>query len=152
MNRIALALIVLLVPLLSACASRSGAEGSQGDEIVVGGFLGNAFRDDSIGQGEADSALADLLKTRPGSTLTDKDRQAAAMALGRALELRSPGGTIAWQNKSSGVSGNVIAGPVYQVNDVICRDYTHVLRLEKSEEKVRGSACREQNGTWRPIV
>lgn len=152
MNRTGLAAVMLLAVALAGCGGGTSVGGNEGEPVVVGGFLGNAFRDGSIGQSEADSALADLLKTKPGSSLDAKDRQAAAMALLRALDQRTTGAAITWRNRSSGASGSVIAGPIYQVNNVICRDYTHVLKSGEAQEQVRGSACREQDGSWRPIV
>lgn len=142
----------LLLSLLAACSSSQGTGSSTNDSVVVGGLLGNAFREEPVTQNDADRVLADLVRTETGGALTGTDRQAAATALYRALSASTPGKTIAWENRSSGASGDVIAGPVYQVNNVVCRDYTHVVRIGEREDAVRGSACREDGGGWQPIV
>src|SRR5690606_3404469 len=141
---------IAVTALLTACAGNDGD--ASGDDIVVGGMLGNAFRSEPIQQGDADVALADLLKTPLGREMTEQDRRAAALAWRQALNKSGPGGRVAWRNRSSAASGEVVPGTPYQVNSIVCRDYTHIVRIGEAEEAVRGSACRQQDGNWRPIV
>ncbi|GGE94691.1 hypothetical protein H1W37_04695 [Stappia taiwanensis] len=142
--------VVVAGGLMAGCTGTG--DPSDGSIVVGGGFLGSAFREQPLRQSEADLALADLLKTDAGQALSDADRRAAATALRNALVANRTGETVDWSNRSSGVRGRVIAGPNYQVNNILCRDYTHVLLLKDGERSMRGSACRGQGGGWQPIT
>jgi len=93
---------------------------------VSGGFLGN----------------------RIGAALDDDDRRRAYTAQLQALETGPSGAPVTWRNPDSGRYGNVVPGPVYQFNGAPCRQYTHTVYVDGQPQTMRGTACRNQDGTW----
>ena len=142
---------VVAVSLFLAGCANTGASGG-GPVVVGGGLFTNAFSAPPVAQSEADAVLADLLATETGQSLSASDRRAAATALQGALAADRTGKSVSWENRSSGVVGRVVTGPSYQVNNILCRDYTHVLVIEERETSLRGAACRSGAGQWQPIT
>lgn len=67
----------------------------------------------------------------------------------RALQNGRTGMPISWRNGK--VRGEVVPGPRYQVNAYNCRDYVHTVYGEGQPLRVRGTACRQPNGTWQSV-
>ncbi|SDT99236.1 RT0821/Lpp0805 family surface protein [Stappia sp. ES.058] len=151
MNAFRLVLAVGLAAVAAGCTSSQGS-GATGPVVVGGSLFGSAFSAPSVPQSEADRALADLLKTDAGQAMTDTDRRAAATALRGALSVDRTGETVEWRNRTSGARGRVVTGPNYQVNNIVCRDYTHIILIDERESSLRGAACRGETGTWQPIT
>lgn len=98
------------------------------------------------------SFIADLqggIVGRAGVTLSDSDRQRALEAEYRALEGAAVGQPVVWSGRN--ISGRVVAAAPYQVGSQNCRQYTHTLTVEGKETVARGSACRNDNGSWTPL-
>lgn len=150
MKAVRLAIAMALAAATGACGSTETV--GSGPVVVGGSLLGSAFSAPTVQQSEADLVLADLLRTEAGQGLAIGDRRAAATALRGALGTNRTGETVQWQNRSSGVSGRVVTGPSYQVNNTLCRDYTHVVSTQGVERSMRGAACRTQDGAWQPII
>jgi len=91
-----------------------------------------------------------LAGTAIGLDLSAKDRRAALAAEYRALEYGQTGAPIAWRGRS--VRGEVVAGPLYKVNDYDCRQYTHTITIKGKSETARGTACRAPDGAWQPVA
>ena len=85
-----------------------------------------------------------------GLGLAAAERRTALDTEYRALELGRTGAPVAWRGRS-GARGEVVAGPLYQINDYDCRDYTHTITIAGEVEAARGTACRRPNGNWRPV-
>jgi surface antigen len=152
MNAFRLVLAVGLAALAAGCGSSQGT-GATGPIVVGDSLFGSAFSASAVPQSEADRALADLLKTETGQAMSDADRRAAATALRGALAVDRTGETVEWRNRSSGARGRVVTGPNYQVNNIVCRDYTHIILIDDRESSLRGAACRgDETGTWQPIT
>ncbi|MBL6430567.1 MAG: lipoprotein LipA [Alphaproteobacteria bacterium] len=134
-------LAVGFAALAAGCASSQGT-GTTGPVVVGDGLFGSAFSASAVPQSEADRALADLLKTETGQAMSDADRRAAATALRGALAVDRTGETVEWRNRTSGARGRVVTGPNYQVNNIVCRDYTHIILIDDRESSLRGAACR----------
>lgn len=95
------------------------------------------------------SALQGGIVGRTGIELSDSDKQRALEAEYRALEGAGVGQPVVWSGRN--VSGKVIAAAPYQVGSQNCRQYTHTLTVEGKETVARGSACRNDNGSWSPL-
>lgn len=95
------------------------------------------------------AALQGGIVGRTGITLSDSDRQRALEAEYRALEGAAVGQPVVWSGRN--VSGKVIAAAPYQVGSQNCRQYTHTVTVEGKETVARGSACRNDNGSWSPL-
>jgi surface antigen len=139
--------LVLIMAGLSACSSAPGT-GSHND-----GFWGSSFGvSNSLGRNEASAAIALLQSNEFGQSLEASDRRAAAEAQRRALRANGVGVTVSWENDKTGRSGQVRPGPVYQVNDTSCREFTHEMTLNGSIMTARGTACQEDDGSWRTLT
>jgi surface antigen len=94
------------------------------------------------------NALGGLLGNRNGAALDDEDSRRAYQAEMRALEMGPSGVPVPWRNPDSGRYGNVVPGPVYELNGVPCRQFTHAIYAEGRPQIGRGTACRNPDGTW----
>ena len=65
-----------------------------------------------------------------------------------ALEQGRVGAPVGWRNPGSGRYGNIVPGPVYVQRGSRCRSYTHTVYVRGRPEVVRGTACRNPDGTW----
>lgn len=86
-----------------------------------------------------------------GRGLDDRERQRAEQAEFEALENGRPGSPVDWRSNREGYRGEVVPGPRYRVNAYDCRDYTHRIWSGGEPQAARGTACRQSDGTWRPI-
>ncbi|TPW32771.1 hypothetical protein [Pararhizobium mangrovi] len=86
-----------------------------------------------------------------GSKLPSGDRTRALKAEYNALEDAPGGQPVTWQDPSQAISGKVVAAPPYQVGSQNCRQYTHTVTIRGQEEKARGAACRNGDGSWTPL-
>jgi surface antigen len=139
MNRIrAVAVIGLLSLALAGCMSSASKDdggspvlalASPASAAPAGGLIGNAI----------------------GADLGAADRRAAMDAEFRALEYGRVGAPVQWRGTSGRYYGNVVAGTRYQVNDFACRDYTHTIYVNGQPQTARGTACRQQDGTWKAV-
>ena len=49
-------------------------------------------------------------------------------------------------------SGEVVAAQPYQVGSQNCRQYTHTVRIDGTPQSARGTACRNEDGSWTPLT
>lgn len=81
--------------------------------------------------------------------LSRADRIAALQSEYRALEYTAPGDLVTWQGRSAGLSGQVVASQPYRVGSQDCRQYTHTVTTGAATPSVvRGTACRNPDGSW----
>ena len=101
-----------------------------GAGVVAGGFLGNKI----------------------GAALDCKDQQYHYDTTQNALETRKTGQAVTWNNPDSGHSGSVTPTKTYSSADGMpCRDFTQTIYVGGKYEEVQGSACRQPDGTWKPV-
>ncbi len=84
-----------------------------------------------------------------GLTMSNSDKQRALEAEYRALEAAPGGQPVDWSGRT--MSGVVVAAAPYQVGSQNCRQYTHTVTADGKQTVARGSACRNDNGTWTPL-
>ncbi|WP_417667313.1 RT0821/Lpp0805 family surface protein [Roseibium sp.] len=139
-----LSFLVLLAAAVSGCSAVSGDSS---------GTWNNQFGASSggIAEDEASTAIAVILDNDFGRALEPSDHRAVADAQKKALRARGVGASVAWQNEATGRSGQVRPGPVYQVNDTACREFTHLMTLEGQQLTSRGTACRQDDGSWKTL-
>lgn len=141
---------------LAACSSATGPKEVGGTMVgagagalignAVGAAAGNRLAGTLIG-----AALGGFLGNRIGAALDDEDKRRAYAAQLQALETGPSGAPVAWRNPDTGRYGNVVPGPVYQVNGAPCRQYTHTVYLDGQPQIQRGTACRNPDGTWTTV-
>lgn len=138
---------------IAACSSDTGPKEVGGTAIgaAAGGLVGNAIggrAGNRLAGTFIGAALGGLLGNRIGAALDDEDRRLAYAAQMQALETGPSGAPVAWRNPDSGRYGNVVPGPVYEINGAPCRQYTHTLYIDGGPQTERGAACRNPDGTW----
>lgn len=85
-------------------------------------------------------------------SLSSRDRKQALEAEYKALEYTDAGKTVTWTSTNEGTSGSVTPGQPYQVGSQNCRQYSHSFFINGVPQTVHGSACRNVNGTWSPLI
>ncbi|WP_417020890.1 hypothetical protein [Candidatus Phyllobacterium onerii] len=85
-------------------------------------------------------------------SLDASDRKRALQAEYQALEYSPAGKTVEWKNSSGSHSGEVVAAQPYQVGSQNCRQYTHTVRIDGTPQSARGTACRNEDGSWTPLT
>lgn len=137
----------------TACSSDTGPKEVGGTVVgagagalignAIGGAAGNRLAGTLVG-----AAVGGFLGNRIGAALDDEDRRRAYAAQMQALEGGPSGAPVAWRNPQSGRYGNVVPGPVYELNGASCRQYTHTVYVDGQPQTQRGTACRNPDGTW----
>lgn len=105
----------------------------------------------SIGFGTpkaASSTVSGGLVSQTGVELSRSELASAIAAEQRALESGQAGQPINWQGSEPGRGGAVIAAQPYRVGSQDCRPYSHVVNVGGPARSVRGTACRNPDGSW----
>ena len=143
--------VVAVVAMLSGC----GPEASKQDSgllvgAVAGGLVGNA-----AGRGGGRPAatvlgavVGGIVGSQVGRSMDRQDRILAQQAELLALERGESGRPTPWRNPDNGRYGEVIPGPSYQRGPQPCREYTHTVYIDGRPQAMRGTACRNPDGTW----
>lgn len=84
--------------------------------------------------------------------LSGEDRRKALEAEYRALEYSAAGKAVQWKASVGSASGEVVAAQPYQVGSQNCRQYTHNFDINGAPQTVRGTACRNPDGSWTPLT
>ncbi len=147
-SRFSVALLLVAATAIHGCAS-SGTAMNSGSSLV-GGFAAS-----ERGGNTASSFVAamggGLIGGQAGNGLDSGDRRRALEAEYQALEYGQAGQAIPWAG-DAGSSGQVIAYQPYRVGSQDCRQYAHTVVVAGQSRSVRGSACRNGDGSWTPLV
>jgi surface antigen len=151
--------LAVAVLALGGCASDpygSGPREGAGTAVgaVTGALIGSAFgggTGERIGGAIAGAAIGGLIGNRIGASMDEDDRRMAYEAEMAALEQGQVGAPVGWRNPGSGRYGNIVPGPVYVQRGSRCRSYTHTVYIQGRPEVVRGTACRNSDGSWTAI-
>ena len=115
--------------ILAGCASvASGAVNNLVEPLRSQGILAG-----QLGQGLPQDAVA-----------------RAAEAEYRALEAGQTGAPTAWRS-SDRIFGSVVPQQPYSVGPSNCRRYSHTISVNGESRQASGTACRQGNGSWRPL-
>jgi surface antigen len=131
--------VILLALALAGC----GANAKTGEG---GGLLSFQAAD-----GSTRTAMVLALTADMGKVIDDSDRVLIAAAQYEALEQGAAGASRDWQNPANGHAGTITPGPTYSVNQYSCRDFSQRVIIGERSEVSRATACRQPDGTWRPI-
>ena len=114
---------------------------------VVGGVVGS-----TIGGGTgrtvaivAGTVAGALFGSHIGKRMDEADRLKAA----QALENAPSGQATRWKNPDSGQEYAITPNRTYETATGPCRDFTVDAKIDGKPEKVKGSACRSPDGTWK---
>jgi len=121
---------------------------------IAGGVLGNQF---GKGGGKVASTLAGavvggIVGNEIGRSLDQRDRELARQAEYDAWERGPARQPVRWRNPDNGRYGDVVPGRPYKRANVDCRDYKHTVYIDGKPRTMRGTACRNPDGTWRNVA
>ncbi len=132
-----LAMLGASLLILSACANTSAGK-------VAGSYIPNF----STSTNTLVSELGNGLLGNNSAQLPVNDRQKALEAEYQALEYSHNRKPVAWKGASDLTTGEVVAATPYQVGSQNCRQYTHSYTINGVPQTVKGTACRNPNGSW----
>ena len=141
--------------MLSGCGQGGLTKQDAGVGIgaIAGGVVGNQF-----GQGDGKlvatalgAVVGGIVGSEIGKSLDDNDRRLAQEAEFASLERGQSGVGQPWRNPDSGHYGMVVPGKPYKRAEQDCRDYTHTIYIDGKPQTMRGTACRNGDGTWRSV-
>jgi surface antigen len=145
---------LILVPLTVAACGPDGPNKADSGLLVgaaAGGILGNTVG--RGGQGKilttvAGAFIGGVVGSEIGRSMDKQDRILAQQAELSALERGRSGERTAWKNPDNGRYGEVIPLEPYKRGPQDCRDYTHKIYIDGRPQAMRGTACRNPDGTW----
>jgi surface antigen len=139
-----IAVSLLAVVALAGCSTTSGGGNGGG---TLSSWTGGSK------QPAKTSVLSALGNGLVGNASLDPDdRKRALQAEYQALEYSPAGKVVEWKNTGSSRSGEVVAAQPYQVGSQNCRQYTHTIRIDGTPQSSRGTACRNEDGSWTPLT
>jgi surface antigen len=148
---------ILLALALAASFALAGCENNQDAGTVVGavagGVIGNQF---GKGGGKVASTMAGALiggivGNEIGRKLDQRDRMLAQQAEYDAWERGPSGRPVRWRNPENGRYGEVTPETPYRRGSLDCRDYVHKVYIDGQPQAMRGTACRNPDGTWTSV-
>ena len=133
---------------LGACESPPTKEQVGGvSGAVIGGVVGS-----TIGGGTgrtvaivAGTVAGALLGSHVGRRMDEADRIKAA----QALENAPTGQQTTWRNPDTGAQYTVVPTRTYEAGGAPCREFTVNATVEGKPDTVKGTACRQADGTWK---
>jgi surface antigen len=140
---------------VTGCGPDGPTKGDTGLAVgaVAGGLLGN-----TVGRGGGRAAativgavVGGIVGSEIGRSMDRQDRILAERAEFDAFERGPSGRPHRWQNPDNGRYGEVVPMAPYRRGDLDCRDYTHTIYIDGRPQAMRGTACRNPDGTWRNV-
>ena len=124
-----------------------------GAGVILGGIAGSQFGkgDGKIVGAIVGAVAGGIIGNDIGRKLDERDRQLAQQAEFDALERGESGRPRRWNNPDNGRYGEIVPQPPYQRAGRDCRDYAHTVYMEGRPQTVRGTACRNPDGTWAAV-
>jgi len=80
------------------------------------------------------------------------ERRRALEAEYKSLECTKASEVVVWRTGNGAAFGSVMPGQPYRVGSQNCRQYTHSFSVNGIPQTMRGSACRNPDGSWMPLT
>jgi surface antigen len=132
------AVFVLALLVVSGCGTTSQMAGVP----AAGSPSGSAD-----GAGTA-SMVGGLVTGSIGEELGSGEKRKALEAEYKALEYTPSGQKVAWTGNRGGRFGEVVPAQPYRVGSQDCRQFTHSVTVGGQTRTARGTACRNEDGSW----
>lgn len=141
--------------LLAGCGANGPTREDTGMVLggVAGGVVGN-----TIGKGRGNTLatvagvlVGGIVGSQIGRSLDERDRMLAQEAEYEALERGNSGVARQWRNPDNGRYGEIVPSKPYKRGANDCRDYTHTIYIDGRPQQMRGTACRNADGTWQNV-
>lgn len=148
--------VLLAAALLPLALAACGPDGptKQDSGLVVGGIAGGILGN-QVGKGSgkvlatvAGALVGGIVGSEIGRSLDKQDQILAQQAELAALERGRSGEPTRWKNPDNGRYGEVVPLAPYKRGPQDCRDYTSRVYIDGREQAMRGTACRNPDGTW----
>jgi surface antigen len=148
MTRILLAVAVAASFALGGCETKQDTGTLVG--AVAGGVIGSQFGKGggNVAATVAGAMIGGIAGNEIGRKMDKRDRELAQQAEYDAWERGASGKPYKWRNPDNGRYGEVIPEKPYRRGTVDCRDYTHRVYIDGQPQAMRGTACRNPDGTW----
>jgi surface antigen len=150
----------LTIAALVASLMLAGCEGNKQDSGLVVGAVAGGLLGNTVGRGGGRVAatmigavVGGIVGSEIGRSMDKQDRILAQQAEYDAFERGPPGRPVHWRNPDNGRYGDVVVietaprGGYYR-----CRDYTHTIYIDGRPQTMRGTACRNPDGTWHNVA
>jgi surface antigen len=147
--------VLTIAGLLAGCGPEGPNKADTGLAVgaVAGGLLGN-----TVGKGGGrvaativGAAVGGIVGSEIGRSMDKQDRMLAQRAEYDAFERGPSGQVVRWQNPDNGRYGEVVPMAPYRRGSQDCRDFTHTIFIDGRPQAMRGTACRNPDGTWRNV-
>ena len=144
--------------LLAGCSNGQGGIDHTDTGLVLGSVAGGVRRKSdrqrpaamclprSAARSSAVSSAA-----RSAQSLDERDRRLAQEAEYDALERGQSGVSRQWRDPDNGHYGEIVPSRPYKRGVADCRDYTHTVYIDGRPKQMRGTACRNPDGTWQNV-
>ena len=156
-NNSILVAAVMSALAIAGCSGPDGgpnkADVGTGAGAILGGVVGNQF---GKGNGKvlgtvAGAVVGGLVGHDIGRQLDQRDRMLASRAEADAWERGETGRPVQWRNPDNGRYGEIVPMAPYKRGPRDCRDYTHTVYIDGRPQAMRGTACRNPDGTWNNV-
>ena len=153
MTKLKYAVVLIATLTLAGCSGDGLTKQDTGLGIgaLAGGLLGS-----TVGKGGGRVAatmvgavLGGIVGSEIGRSMDKQDQMLAQQAEYDALERGDSGRSRVWRNERNGNYGEIVPSRPYRRESLDCRDYTHTVYIGGRPEVMRGTACRNPDGTWR---
>ncbi len=149
----------VIVTLLAACSQTGGRDGGirKQDVGALTGAVGGAWVGSNVGKGKGNIAaiaagtlLGAFLGSEVGASLDRADVAYHDRTAQTAFESSKTGISSSWSNPDSGHSGTITPTKTYQTAaGPDCREYTQTITVGNKSQEGYGTACRQQDGSWK---
>ena len=144
--------IVLVASLgLGGCANNEEAGTTIG--AITGAVIGSQFGKGGgkVAATVAGAVIGGIVGNSIGKDLDDRDRELAREAEYDAWERSPPGRRVRWRNPDNGRYGEIVAEGYYNRGASRCRNFVHSVWIDGRRRQMRGTACRNSDGTWTQV-
>jgi surface antigen len=136
---------------LGACETKQESGTAIG--AITGAVIGNQFGKGSgkVAATFAGAVIGGIVGNSIGKDLDTRDRELARQAEYDAWESSAPGKAVRWRNPDNGRYGEIVAEGYYDRGGSRCRNFVHSVWIEGRRQQMRGTACRNPDGTWTQV-
>ena len=136
---------------LAACETKRESGTAIG--AITGAVIGNQFGKCSgkVAATFAGAVIGGIVGNQIGKDLDARDRELARQAEYDAWERGPPGRPVRWRNPDNGRYGEIVAEGYYERAGSRCRDFIHTVWIDGRRQQMRGTACRNPDGTWTQV-
>lgn len=153
MRAVGVSAVVAVAVGLTGCAPGQRQDGGAVVGAIAGGLIGS-----TVGKGSgrvlatvAGAVVGGIVGSEVGRSMDQQDRRLAQEAEFEALERGRSGERRVWRNPDNGRYGEIVPGTSFRRGDTDCRDYTHTVYIDGRPQALRGTACRNPDGTWSSV-